>query len=238
MELEYENSHTQRMYGCEREQRSTLDTLGLSELEAVEYVLMLSREEEEARQHGTTVEEGVFEGEFDDLPDTSTSSRSRSSPSKPWKDDCQYPRVSIPVSNEKVQVSPPFVPEPMEAGTSVSPLKSLTIRSSASPGPLTSRSTSSSSLDHFPAMGCSPSSKPSSKRGTSASPHSAWSTPLKSSPTSSSPRSHVITPTRSANASLSVDVPRSGKQSREMDDDLKLAIELSLAEARRRGDNV
>ncbi|KIJ13712.1 hypothetical protein PAXINDRAFT_181240 [Paxillus involutus ATCC 200175] len=66
-ELEYERAHVQRIYGREREHRSTLDSLGLSELEAVEYVLMLSRQEEEERQLRMAREEGVFEGDFDDL---------------------------------------------------------------------------------------------------------------------------------------------------------------------------
>ncbi|KAF8555174.1 WD40 repeat-like protein [Imleria badia] len=259
MELEHERAHTQRIHGREREQRSTLDTLGLSELEAVEYVLMLSREEEEARQQRTVVDEGVFEGDFDDLPGTPTSSRSRSTPSTPLSpfcssstqhsNGCQYPRVSIPISNEKVQVSPRFVPELMEAGTSISPLRSLAIGPSAQPSSMTTRSTSSSSLDHFPSISSSLSSTSSSRRGTSASPEqprSAWSTPLKSvSP--SPPRSRVVTPvmarSRSVNMSLlSADIARHKEASQvkvadteEMDDELRLVIELSLAEARGKG---
>ncbi|KAG8215422.1 hypothetical protein J3R82DRAFT_9030 [Butyriboletus roseoflavus] len=191
MELDYERAHTQRNYGCEREQRSTLDTLGLSELEAVEYVLMLSREEEGVRRQRTVVDEGVFEGDFDDLPGTRTSSQSiPSMPLSPCHSSSshhsngrQYPRVSLPMSNEKVQVSPPFVPEPMEAGTSISPLKSLAIGPSAQSSPVATRSTSSSSLDHFPSLSSSLSSTSSSRRETSASPEqprSAWITPLNS----------------------------------------------------------
>lgn len=266
MELEYEREYTRRIYGCEREQRSTLDTLGLSELEAVKYVLMISREEEEARQQRTVVDEGVFEGDFDDLPGTSTTSRSRSTPSTPLtplhsspnhhSNGHQYSRVLIPISNEKVQVSPRFIPEPMEAGTSISPLRPPSIGPSVQPSPMTTRSTSSSSLDHFPSLSSSLSSSSSSNRGTSGSldrPRSAWSTPLKSispSPGPSSPRSRVVTPvmarSRSSNVSLlSADIARHRELSRvealdvqEMDSDLKMAIELSLAEARSKGDNV
>ena len=256
MELEYERAHTQRIHGREREQRSTLDALGLSELEAVEYVLMLSREEEEARRQRMVVDEGVFEGDFDDLPGTPMSSPSRSTPSTPLSpphhpNGRQYPRVSIPISNEKVQVSPRFVPEPMEAGTSISPLRPLAIEPSVQPSPMTTRSTSSSSLDHFPSISSSLSSTSSSRRGTSSSPEqprSAWSTPLKSVsplPGPSSPRSRVVTPvmarSRSANMSLlSADIARHKEASKvpeteEMDDDLRLAIELSLAEAQSKG---
>ncbi|KAG6369461.1 WD40-repeat-containing domain protein [Boletus reticuloceps] len=264
MELEYERAHAQRIYGPEREQRSTLNTLGLSESEAVEYMLMLSRDEEEARQQRMVVDEGVFEGDFDDLPGTPPSSRSTpSTPLSPFQSSSthhvngrQYPRVSLPISNEKVQVSPPSVPEPIEAGTSISPLTSLAIGTNAQPSPMATRSTSSSSLDHFPAISSSLSSTSSSRRGTSGSPEqprSAWSIPLKSvspSPGSSSPRSRVVTPvmtrTRSSNMSLlSADIARHKEASGvevpdadEMDDDLRLAIELSLAEARSKGESV
>ncbi|KDR73941.1 hypothetical protein GALMADRAFT_227662 [Galerina marginata CBS 339.88] len=63
------------VYGREREHRTGLDNLGLSEVEAVEYVLMLSRDEENARASARAQaeaeaerEEGVFEGDFDDEP--------------------------------------------------------------------------------------------------------------------------------------------------------------------------
>lgn len=49
-ELELEQSEVRRAFGREKEQRSTLDHLGLNEIEAVEYVLMLSRDEEEERR--------------------------------------------------------------------------------------------------------------------------------------------------------------------------------------------
>ncbi|KAG1776818.1 hypothetical protein EV702DRAFT_1279042 [Suillus placidus] len=48
-ELEQENAYAWHTTGREREQRSTLNMLALSESEAVEYVLMLSREEAENR---------------------------------------------------------------------------------------------------------------------------------------------------------------------------------------------
>ncbi|KAG9310886.1 hypothetical protein JVU11DRAFT_8742 [Chiua virens] len=214
-----------------------LDALGLSETEAVEYVLMLSREEEEARQQGTVIDEGV------PGPNSSTPVSPRHSFSER---DRQYPRVSPPISNEKVQVSPPFIPEPMEAGTSISPLRSLTL-----PSPMTTRSPQSS-LDHFPAISSSLSSTSSSRQRTPASPgqpRSVWSTPLKSVlplPGPSSPRSRVVAPavarTPSSDMSLlSADIARHKNafrvevQDDDMDEDLKLAIELSLAETRSSG---
>ena len=50
-------------------------------------------------------------------------------------DGGHYPRVSLPISNEKVQVLPRFAPEPMEAGTSISPFGSLAIGPGARSGP-------------------------------------------------------------------------------------------------------
>ncbi|KAI0702768.1 hypothetical protein C8Q76DRAFT_755783 [Earliella scabrosa] len=75
-ELREEQVHTRRSFGREKEQLSTLAHLGLSEVEAVEYVLMLSRDEEEARRVGAAEaasrlglgEEGVFLADFDDVP--------------------------------------------------------------------------------------------------------------------------------------------------------------------------
>jgi hypothetical protein len=268
-ELEYERAHVQRIYGREREHRSTLDSLGLSELEAVEYVLMLSRQEEEERQLRMAREEGVFEGDFDDLRGTSTSSQSQlsiplSSHASSSSSTChshgrQYPRIAHSSSNEKVQVSPPFVPEPMEAGTSISPLRSLITGPGTPCNAITTRSTSSSSLEDFPTISSSLSST-SSTRGMSAQhsvssspdrPRSAWSTPLKSippspSPSPSAPHSRITTPVV-AMSLLTADIARNRETStveqhlldpEEMDDDLRLAIELSLVEARSRGEEV
>jgi len=74
-DLEEEQQHVRRVFGRERDHQSALSHLGLNEVEAVEYVLMLSRDEEEARRRATgsdafastsrrDIEEGVF---LDDL---------------------------------------------------------------------------------------------------------------------------------------------------------------------------
>ncbi|KAF9231506.1 hypothetical protein BU15DRAFT_90890 [Melanogaster broomeanus] len=263
-ELEHERAHTRRVYGPEREQRSTLQSLGLSELEALEYVLMLSREEDEERRLRMMVDEGVFEGDFDDLSDTLASSQSHHSPSSSTHHSHghQYPRIPLLISNEKVQVSPPFVLEPMEAGRSISPPRSPTVGSGTPSGPIAMHTTSSSSLDHFPAIGSSFSSTSSSRGGISAQhsvsgspdrPRSAWSTPLKSippSPSPSSPHSRAATsaagrPGSSDMSLLSSDIARNRGVSKvehplldvgEMDEDLRIAIELSLAEAHSRAE--
>ncbi|KAG2137475.1 hypothetical protein DEU56DRAFT_887211 [Suillus clintonianus] len=257
-DLEHENAYMRHTMGREREHHSTLNVLGLSELEAIEYVLMLSREEEEHRKLSHTIDEGIFEGDFEDetfLPVTSRSSVTHGSAlpalnysSSSSLDDHHsraFPRAARPVTNEKVQVSPVFVPEPMEAGVTISPLRIPTSlpSSSTSTGllPEVARGTPSS-FEHFPSISSSISSSTSSLEHN----RSAWSTPLRSPPSShgsSSP--HVDTPIlRTCSASLSsasMDV-RSEEELRgaldldEMDDDMKFAIELSLAEARSRGE--
>ena len=157
----------------EREQRERLEHLGLSEVEAVEYVLMLSRDEANANARSEsgsgvsniseTHDQGIFEGDFDTEHNTddddddrpsfthSTVSGSRrsstSSTSIPmaWASDSSLssssaslssrsshsnltnvtrtiamhrsiPRPIPSSSNEKIQISPPFKAEPMEAG--------------------------------------------------------------------------------------------------------------------------
>ncbi|KAJ7824667.1 hypothetical protein B0H14DRAFT_2597051 [Mycena olivaceomarginata] len=83
--LEEESAHVQRAYGREREQRARLETLGLDEAEAVEYILMLSREEAVERQHNAAaqaIDEGVFEGDFDDEITAPTQSQRRASPTR------------------------------------------------------------------------------------------------------------------------------------------------------------
>lgn len=242
--------------GREREQRSTLNMLGLSESEAVEYALMLSREEEEHRRVSHTIDAGVFEGDFEDetiLSVASCSSTTHGSvlpvsnqPSLSSLYDHHsrtHPRAARPLTNEKVQVSPVFVPEPMEAGVTISPLRIPTSLPGSSTGtrslPEVARSTSSS-FEHFPSISSSISSSTSSLEHI----RSAWSTPLRSPPSpheASSP--HVGTPIlRTSFSSPSMEIH--DRQSEEglqvpvdideMDEDLKFAIELSLAEARSR----
>ncbi|KAG2078530.1 hypothetical protein BDR04DRAFT_998038 [Suillus decipiens] len=256
-ELEQERSYARHTMGREREQRSTLNMLGLSESEAVEYVLMLSREEEEHHRAPHIVDEGVFEADFEDetfLPTASSPSimygyANQPSPSSIYDHHSgTYPRAARLLTNEKVQVSPVFVPEPMEAGVTISPLRIPTSLPGSSTGtrslPEMARSTSSS-IEHFPSISSSISSSTSSLEHI----RSAWSTPLRSPPPShgaSSP--YVGAPIlRTSSASFSsASMENHGRHSEEelrtplnldeMDEDLKFVIELSLAEARSRGE--
>ncbi|KAH8093128.1 hypothetical protein BXZ70DRAFT_1001723 [Cristinia sonorae] len=283
-EIEHEGAYTQRAYGREREQMSQLDTLGLSEVEAIEYVLMLSRDEEEARRRSSAREdEGVFMADFDETqtlisaktPFALGSSHPTSSRSSLNGDSRSHPRAVPSASNSKVQISPRFRPEPMEAGMSISPISrensfgsvSSSVRSSASTGDAT----------HFPSMSSTPTNstgtrtptRRSASGGTPESVRSAWSIPFcaskseRPSPPSSSSaaspsfKSGPSSPTRQrgllrggamtskglvegTGSSPPSNTTRGGMMTREEREaeDLRFAIELSLAEARSRGENI
>ena len=175
-ESRYDKSNTSNVSAREREreQRERLEHLGLSEVEAVEYVLMLSRDEANVNVGAETgsgasdisethLDQGVFEGDFDaehntddedddrprfthstvggsrrsstsstSLPTAWSSSNSSLSSSASLSSRSSHSnlttvartiatRRSIPrpipsSSNEKIQISPPFKAEPMEAG--------------------------------------------------------------------------------------------------------------------------
>ncbi|KZP27980.1 hypothetical protein FIBSPDRAFT_780494 [Athelia psychrophila] len=275
-ELEHEQTHVKRAYGREKEQRSTLDNLGLDEVEAIEYVLMLSRDEEEARRPSppASADEGVFETDFDDVSPRRTNfgaSASKSIHSSP-NSIRSIPRTSPSTSNRKVQMSPHFRPESLEASVSISPLTVGPVAAVGSP-PIEARSLSVSSIgsDHFPPIS-PPLSNPSTPsnsvvhRSLSSSPETsrtAWSNNRRYTPPSSSPPSPQIStdltagtgrsasnalggPSMSPGSSLfSADLARhvesrgsvalAADPADDMDEDLRYAIELSLAEALSRG---
>lgn len=280
-ELEEEKKHSRRAFGREKEQLSTLAHLGLSEVEAVEYALMLSRDEEAARCRPRDVaessrtafrdDEGVFIADFDDVPtpmatrssvfgteaSSAPSSRASSfSAHSPLSSDGiqsgrVLPRIAPSSSNHKVQVSPRLRPEPMEAGLITSPLSAM--RPALTAGGLPPIS----DLEHFPAV-VSRTSSSASASGSSASLagsapgsprsiRSAWSTPLRSvrSPEAHSPSppeagsaSPAQTPARVQSGVLTSARRPSPSYAEEDDGDLRFALELSLAEARSRGEDV
>ncbi|KAK7005832.1 WD40-repeat-containing domain protein [Favolaschia claudopus] len=219
--IKEENAHVQKAYGRAREQRAQLETLGLDEVEAVDYILMLSRDEAMERQRNV-IEEGVFEGDFDEdearVHSTVRSTSSSPESSAPFSPPLRATRtagVRIPGkarpnartpsnSNVKVQVSPPLRAESREASFK------------SSPPPLQE---TSPPADQFPPMSSSVSSRGSNKSTRGSPPKFAWSTPLARSP-AASPRTSVASDGR---------ISRSISSS--FDDDMRLAIELSLAEA-------
>ncbi|KAJ7693329.1 hypothetical protein B0H17DRAFT_1059760 [Mycena rosella] len=196
--LEEESQYVQRAYGREREHRARLETLGLDEVEAVEY---------------RPIDQGVFEGDFDDdgtAPAAAPQSRSPSpasschSPSTPPRSTAcvptgagrPIPRASPSPSNNKIQVSPPFRAEPSEA--------------LFAPSPPTARSVPAAAGAHFPPSGGTTRAGP-PPGSSSASASASW--------------GGRVSRASSSGFSLPTD---------DMDDDLRLAIELSLVEARTR----
>ena len=278
-ELEEERKYTRRAVGRQKEHTSTLAHLGLSEAEALEYVLMLSRDEEEARRsrYAYGEDDGVFMPDFEEASTpmatpsnafgsaassaapsrtSSFSAHSSGSGEQPsvFYGGRSLPRTVPSSSNHKVQVSPRMRPEPTEAGFSASPLASRSVSSSAGlPPPVLDAS-------HFPIVAASrtssgsaasDSSARSSAAGTPQSARSAWSTPLRSLHSSGVPSPSRVggggaspsrSPTQLSGAVAGVPrrppAPTPVNVDDEDDEDLKFAIELSLAEARSRGEDV
>ena len=276
--LDDEHEHDVRTYERQRAQLSTLNNLGLDEVEAVEYVLMLSRDEEERRMAQSEValsSEGVFE-DFDDIPSAprytapiATAARpyptpAPSPPRSGWSSMADLRSPVMAPTSSKVQVTPPFRPEPMEAGFSTSPLM-ISPASSLQGGrsyyrrPQNYTPPSITDTDHFPGMASSVSSSRSASVSVSPEirPSVSWSEMLKkTSPPSSASRSpqagfavrssapstrrQLSAPSghsllsdrlRGEGSSTTSSVSPSVSQSLDEDEELKYAIELSLAEA-------
>ena len=217
-EIEEEQTQKRVAYGREKDQLLSLEALGLNEQEALEYVLMLSRDEEERRDP---------------------------SPESPTPPSFTQSRPPLSPSDVKIQTSPRAKREAWSVGIS-----------GTSGSPETARSTSiGSDLSEereFPIMSESVSSRGSNVNGvvtavksrrSSGSPPSVWATPLKvfSKPGTASPKRVTttvsISPSASTSASRRVereDLSNAYVESQD-DRDLRLAIELSLAEAAESG---
>jgi hypothetical protein len=286
--LAHEQEHTKGTFGRERAQRSALHGLGLSEAEAVDYVLQLSRDEEEARRlHAFEVGGGdVFGGDFDALdPDTLAT---------PMVERAEPPFAGWSASGTRVLPAPPSAASrspPSDAGAPIfvasgpasgsaprmiarstepraAGFGSDYARTPPAPATLADVFSLSGEETHFPGLSRTPSSagvsipgtpsasarsasmsvspqwnrvgsvpctpgSPTSSRGTGK--ESAWSTPLRH-------RAPALGHTRSeparANAPLSLSPPRLGDAVVDEDEELRFALELSLAEARSRGEDV
>jgi hypothetical protein len=204
LELDDKQAYVNRAYGRQKEQQLTLDKLGLDELEALEYVLMLSRDEEHARSMQSPLvpkEDSVFDDDFGEESARGgvSSWSTQSPPSSPHRSNGRsIPRTSPSASNRKVQISPPFRPEPTKAGFSTGP---FVMSATAYPpsGKFVARDIhtipSPVSLDSFPQINSSTrvAGAPGtnfSHRSTSGSPEaprSVWSSPTLSTPSSELP---------------------------------------------------
>ncbi|KAL1742053.1 hypothetical protein HDZ31DRAFT_44082 [Schizophyllum fasciatum] len=265
-----------------RGQQAKLATMGLDEAEALEYVMMLSREEEE----GVGVDDGssfadVADGSFADVDDGSLAGTGDSSGSS-GVSSLSYASSSAGSPSYGRRASPP-------AGRPISPSASAALAPSNPPDPAPStspvpatppsqasapsgRRASASSVQgasvpsvkraSAPKQGGSPSSahsgssssawsSPSSVKRASPPSSSAWARPLRmtpgDAPASSAPAGPSSGGARrgadlalpSARASSSIDgSEQTSSADDEMDDDLRYALELSLAEARSRGEAV
>lgn len=266
MEIKNALRHTQDLLNAEKrgvmhahrrqvEENDALAALGLDETEAVEYALMLSRDQEEERRLSEALTAAPFEdyqqvdepGSPPYSPTSSALSRV-SSPSTPVS--ASLPRSlsrPAPISFHsshyananpaRVQVSPGLRPEPTEAGFSVTPL-------SGSPVELRSGVTTRASSNSPPSLGAgvfpqiSPKSLAKKQSFTSGSSsrdsrrsgatQSAWSRPM-------TPKAM---PTRPGRSNLTSGRPpqaprqqRANPPANVVDEDLEFAIRLSLAEA-------
>lgn len=214
-EIEEEQRWKRAAYGREKDHLGSLEALGLNEQEALEYALMLSRDEEE--RQGSASE-----------------------------------HIDIPPSF----IRSPHLPSSSDIEVETSPRAKLETWSataaglSDSPGMAPSVLTGSDLSDEkeFPAVGKSISSRGSGINGietpmkpqrSSGSPPSAWGTPMKTSPKPGTASPKRVTGAVSVSPSTSSSTSRRTKLERwpvareesQEDRDLKLAIELSLAEA-------
>ena len=229
---------------------------------------MLSRDEGLGREQ-VDMDEGIFAGEMDGVPQASHAvyssfaapamgSRTASSSSAP--SPSLRPTPMPPMSNVKVQVTPPLRPEPMEAGglsLSSSPLALGSLPRGQDHMPPTERSPPESSDDsHFPVISSSASSTTSAGPRPSNSPpvlSGSWTSKLKISPpmAGASATGGPVSPLRTGpglgrrvggmgspqpgTSLLSASLMRTGSSSlsaaEQEEADLKLALELSLAES-------
>ncbi|KAF8467525.1 WD40-repeat-containing domain protein [Gautieria morchelliformis] len=272
--LDDERAHAQRVYGRARAQRSTLDQLGLSEAEAIEYVLMLSREEADQR-HASMLQsvpphtrtpmdmvatvpsdaDGVFILDDDSelaqpQPDAQTPYSpklcSASNTSSPRHDNlADFASRSMPSpSNSNMPVMPMCLPQ--RAGFSSVPIGISAARSPTRGRSETSLSTPTtcSSLDDpevFPPIMGAPSRSASSRQLSGS-----WSRGSPSGSLLSADHAGNVVAGHISNSSpaASSSVPRNLSQTshkprnraEEEDDELKFILELSLAEARSRGE--
>jgi hypothetical protein len=247
--LEEESYRWQCSSGHEYEQLMQLRILGLDEREAVEYALMLSRDEELQRLQSCArghVHEGTFDSdkssgrqaESDHSSPLSSSPTDYYSPPPPLcpstsgssssSHGCFVPLASPSTSNIEVQVLPRFHPEPKEAGglSSLSDSQSVLLQGGSSSSP--SRSYSQPSLVQA-SLRTTDSKQVHTRDGVSSLGRpNAWNKPLPGIG-SAAPIGPSLTSTPRTNLEAKAERIR-----RVEDLELQFALELSLAEAESR----
>jgi len=232
--LEQESKRSRKARGRVQEHQATLDQLGLSDQEALEYVMMLSREENfqnsvagepstapsfghpqplTDQELSVALEEGVFGCDTEASSDYGGSAHSGSGP--------------IPLS-ASTSTSSSYENDRTRSGAS----------SDASPIP----SLSSNDTHQFPPISNSPTpintpglgSHSPSRTNIGSAQSSAWNVPLRT-PTTSPPRARSIPSVESPPLEPQHTAPTSLQPASvggSFDEDLRFALELSLAEAR------
>ncbi|EJD54595.1 WD40 repeat-like protein [Auricularia subglabra TFB-10046 SS5] len=237
------------------QQRTALGDLGLDEAEALEYVLMLSRDEEEARQRqlvSSSLEStsslastsSRFSADSIELAPSDTSDSPPDSaqeqeygepgdifpltpvPSPPVSpqlsprssrrsshSNASRPRTMPTGSNRKVQVTPPFRPEAVEAGTSPSAF-------SLDGVPILKPRAANGFEEEFPSISPSSPKRHSPPKATAVRPPTAWSRPAAIS--AGRRPSQASTPEQKHSI-----VPQDAAEEEEM---LRLALASSMAE--------
>ena len=245
---EQESESYKRTFTREKEHRAKLEKLGLTEAEALEYVLMLSREEALGKgvldANRAIGEEGVFDVDeslestgYERVPSTSSIRRSPSTSSVSTTSDQTWSSYGgSPASYGRYGAENP---QGLDALPS-SPTSSVPSMMSATAAPLPHVPTLSN--DQFPPIAVSPT--PSSTSGSESarsangmSPSKSWSSVVGSS--SSTQSRSVSGPKRFRPVGAGGVKYTSSKfhvdDDVEMDDDLRYALELSLAEAQSQG---
>lgn len=230
--VEQENESSKRAFARGKEHRTNLETLGLTEAEALEYVLMLSREEALGRgvvdTNRAISEEGVFD--IDEPPRSTGHAYERiASTSSLYRS----PSSSSSVSTASDQT---YSESPASYGRygAANPQGAETSLLSSVPSVMSGAATPTLAEDGFPPISVSPTSSitSGSRSPSGKSPGKSWSSVAATSPPSQVSRS-ASGPRRFH--PVGVKAVKSTDDG-EMDDDLRLALELSLAEAHSRGE--
>ncbi|KAF9463406.1 WD40-repeat-containing domain protein [Collybia nuda] len=251
--LKLESAQVKQKNGRERAQQARLESMGLDEAEVVDYLLMLSHDEamHETNKRSATMsylptgtEGGVIEGDFDEISSTAFASSSQNTLSV---DIASRPEQKPPLQDWKT----PTAESSRSASTSfrndldtmqgsISPRSSLPKKTGTTP----IGASTSSTRNSIPINAAVARRSNTSRSAGSASPRSvqsAWNMPLAESirnPPRVSPTRRAAVPSTRALQNRESPPVRGAPSLEEMDEDMRFAIELSLAEARSRGEDV
>lgn len=236
--LEQESKNSRHKHSANREHQESFDLLGLSEQEALEYAIMLSREE---NNHNV----GMGESSASHIDSISGDTSESFSPQDPAAEEGVFGWDTDEAYSDKSsqRLGSDVIPVSASSSNSSSNGNDDVRSSNSSPRP----SINTNDQLHFPPISPTPVNTPGLGSGSSSRLNvmnvrsSAWGTPLKGSSTSPPNARSNTSVASSSSTEQRRTVPVSsppGSSGDDLDNDLRLAIELSLAEARSRGDQV